>query len=172
MIDMHISESNKNHANHIGKLMMQVYTDAKRLTLSAYSWPAQYIATESGTAFDFNSSNTSIIPENINIQYVNPPGHLNLLTAIVKSWDELQDRIKTSLACSLHIDGSVDRYQIDKIYILLKIVVATGQLETILLGIGQKVEPGAQGLFDAVKKGIIDNVGKEAYEIRVFFLEG
>lgn len=105
LIDMHISESNKSYANHIGKLMMQVYTDAKRLTLSAYSWPARYVATESGTVFDFNSSNTSIIPENINIQYVNPPGHLDLLTAIVKSWDELQDRIKTSLSSHRRIGG-------------------------------------------------------------------
>lgn len=145
--------------------MLQVYTDVKRLTVSAFSWPARYIALESENMFDFNSSGASVIPENINIQYVNPVGHLKLLTTIVKSWDELQNKIKGSLACSLHIDGSVDKSQIDKIYILLEIVTSEGKVETIFLGIVQKVTPGAQGLFDAVIEGIIDNVGIELYHL-------
>lgn len=88
-----------------------------------------------------------------------------MLTTIVKSWDELKDKIETSLACSLHIDGSVDRTQIDKIYILLKIVDPTGNLETVFLGIGQKDTEGARGLFDAVVEGICNNVGVELYQL-------
>lgn len=107
LIDMHISEANKMYANLIGKLMLQVYTDAKRLTVSAHSWPARFIASECGLIFDFNSVRESTVPENINIQYVNPAGHLKLLTTIVNSWDELQSKIQNSLACSIHVDGSV-----------------------------------------------------------------
>lgn len=165
LIDMHISEANKMYANHIGKLMLQVYTDAKRLTVSAHSWPARFIASECGLIFDFNSVRESTVPENINIQYVNPPGHLKLLTTIVNSWDEIQSKIQNSLAFSIHVDGSVDKSQIDKIYILLKIVNTNGHLETLFLGIGEKVARGHQGLFDAVIKGMIDNVGSEVYEM-------
>lgn len=137
LIDMHISEANKQFANHIGSLMLQVYADAKRLTVSAYSWPARYVASESGKGFDFNATDAPIVPENINLQYVNPAGHLNLMTTIVNSSDEIRNEIKNSLACSIHIDGSVDKSQIDKIYILLKTVNPTGKLNTIFLGIGE-----------------------------------
>lgn len=40
VMDVHISNANKALANHIGKLMIQVYTDGKKLTLSGYSWPS------------------------------------------------------------------------------------------------------------------------------------
>lgn len=40
-MDVSISKSNEKQANHIGKLMIQVFTDAKILTLSAWNWPAR-----------------------------------------------------------------------------------------------------------------------------------
>lgn len=85
LMDIHISEANKERANHIGDLMMQVFCDAKKLTLSARSWPSRYVATKSGQKFDFNTT-TSTIPDTINIQYVNPPGHLDLLNVITRSY--------------------------------------------------------------------------------------
>lgn len=42
LMDLHISESNQKFANHIGKLLLQVFVDAKKLTLSAYNWPSRY----------------------------------------------------------------------------------------------------------------------------------
>lgn len=159
LIDTHISEANRKRANHIGKLFLQVYTDAKKLTSSAYSWPARFIGSEVASRFDFNSD-TNTIPSDINIQYVNPSSHLDLLKIIVQSHQkEFKQKIETASAFSIHIDGSVDRTQIDKIYILLKIVTTTCDLETIFIGIGQKMK----GLFEATKKGIIDNFGEEVY---------
>lgn len=165
LIDAHISEANKKLANHIGRLFLEVYTDAKKLTSSAYSWPARYIASEAGKCFDFNS-NAPTIPSDINIQYVSPSSHLDFLNTIVQSHRE-QFKLKIESACaySIHIDGSVDRTQIDKIYVLLKIVNASGELETVFLGIGQKVKRGATGLYEATKRAIIDNLDDEIYAL-------
>lgn len=116
LIDMHISEANRKKANHIGKLLLQVYTDAKILTSSAYSWPSRFVASESGKCFNFNASSFKTIPDNINIQYVTPAGHLSLLTAITRSHNKLIAQVENALAISIHIDGSVDRFQIDIIY--------------------------------------------------------
>lgn len=104
-----------------------------------------------------------LFQKNLNVQYVNPASHLDLLTVIVKSESDLEKKIETSLACSLHIDGSVDRTQIDKIYILLKVVSSCGELETIFLGIGQQKKRGAIGLMDAVKRGIIESLNEDLY---------
>lgn len=163
LMDVHISEANRERANHIGDLLLQVFCDAKKLTLSAYSWPSRYVAAKSGQNFDFNTT-TSTIPATINIQYVSRASHLDLLTVITRSYQtEIKEKLENSLAFAIHIDGSVDRTQIDKIYILLKVVNKMGDLETLFIGIGQQTERGAAGLMAAVKKGIIDNAGEEIY---------
>lgn len=119
LMDAQISEANKKVANHIGKLCLQVYADAKKLTSSAFSWPARYIASEASNRFEFNANNATI-PSYINIQYVNPSSHLDLLTTITQSHrEEFKKKIESARTYSIHIDGSVDRTQIDKIYILL-----------------------------------------------------
>lgn len=165
LLDVHISEANRFRANHIGELLLQVFCDAKKLTLSAYSWPSRYVAAKAGQNFDFNTT-TSTIPATINIQYVTRASHLDLLTVITRSnQTEFKEKIKNSLAFAIHIDGSVDRTQIDKIYILLKVVSKSGDLETLFIGIGQQTERGAAGLMVAVKSGIIENAGEEIYTL-------
>lgn len=149
LLDVHISEANRDRANHIGELFLQVFCDAKKLTLSAYSWPSRYVAAKAGQNFDFNTT-TSTIPNTINIQYVNPWTHLDLLKIIARSYEkQFKEKIENSLSCSIHVDGSVDRTQIDKIYILLKIVNSSGGLETLFIGIGQQTKRGAIGLMES-----------------------
>lgn len=163
LMDVHISEANRERANHIGELLLQVFCDAKKLTLSAFSWPSRYIAAKAGQNFDYNTTKTTI-PATINIQYVHPQSHLHLLDVITRSYHaEFKGKLEDSLACSIHIDGSVDRTQIDKIYILLKTVDRIGDLETIFIGIGQQTNRGAIGLMEAVKNGMIENIGEDLY---------
>lgn len=38
-MDVSITKANKKQADYVGKLLIQTYTDAKRLTLSAWNWP-------------------------------------------------------------------------------------------------------------------------------------
>lgn len=164
-MDFHISNTNKELANHIGKLMLQVYVDAKKLSLSAYSWPSRFVSSEAGHSFDFNSNSASTVPTNINLQYVTPSSHCDLLGTIVHSYsEEIKIKLNNAVASSIRIDGSVDRNQIDKVYILLKILTKEGEAELIFLGIGEHTIRGAKGLLDAVKNGIINNFGEEQYK--------
>ncbi len=52
---------------------------------------------------------------------------------------------------SLRCDGSVDRTQIDKIYVMAKAVSANGTADLFYLGAAEPEERGAKGLFNSVK---------------------
>ena len=49
-----ISAKNKEIADKIGRLILQVYYDAKSLSLSAFSWPSKIVSAELGARFDYN----------------------------------------------------------------------------------------------------------------------
>lgn len=120
-MEIAIAKATKHQIDHIGKLMIPVYLDAKRLNLSANSWPSRYVAAEASNAYNSQNQSESIVPENMNLQYVNTHGHLNLMTAIVESHrTEFLRKINDCLALSLRIDGSVDFTHVDKIYVLGK----------------------------------------------------
>lgn len=138
-----------------------MYVDAKRLTLSANSWPARYVTNEASQKYDYANSAVTI-PHDINLQYVNPPTHSALLSCIVEAEvNTIIDKIKSSNAVSLRIDGSIDRTQIDKIYVMAKIVTSEGKLELIFLGVGEQTKRGAAGLLEAALTAIEDNCGKD-----------
>lgn len=64
-IDFHINEANKHLADHDGKLLLQVYSDGKKLTLSALSWPVRYVAVEFSQNFDINNGKNPTVLSNI-----------------------------------------------------------------------------------------------------------
>lgn len=145
-------------------MIFQVYFDAKRLTLSANSWPGRHVVGEAAHMFDYNAEPT--IPPHINLQYVNPPSHLSLLSCIVDAeLNTINDKIKNCHAMSLRIDGSIDRTQIDKIYVMSKIVNSEGELELLFLGVSEQIIRGAVGLLAASMKAIEDNFNKAVLEI-------
>lgn len=163
-MDLHISKANENKANEIGKMMIHVYTDAKRLNLSAWSWPARYVTAQTAFSFSFNGSqqNQSIIPDGLSLSYVNPPTHLDLLTCIVDAdRNSITEKLRNCLALSLRVDGSVDRTQKDKIYILAKIVSSDGNSELIFLGVGEQKRAKAVGLLETVLSCIEEHFGVE-----------
>ena len=55
-----------------------------------------------------------------------------------------------ALAISLRCDGSVDRTQIDKIYLMAKAILKDGEENNIFLGAGEPKERGAQGVNNAI----------------------
>lgn len=153
-----ISKRNQQQASYVGKLLIQVYTDAKYLTLAAWNWPARYVTNEASNAYQYGETKETV-PKNIKLQNVNPSTHLQLLSCIVESSiDELKHRIENCLAISIRIDGSVDRTQLDKIYVLAKIVNPQGSLELIFLGVHQQDDRGADGLLRAAFQAIENNV--------------
>lgn len=161
-----MNKANKKQANHVGKLLIQIYTDAKRLTLSAWNWPIRYVAAEASHAFSIdkpvNNENQSIIPDNLSLQYITPRSHLELMSCIVESdVNVLKMKIDQSMAMSLRIDGSVDRTQMDKIYVLAKIVTSGGALELVFLGVSEQVERFAAGLLKTALEAIENQFGRE-----------
>ena len=55
-----------------------------------------------------------------------------------------------ALAVSLRCDGSVDRTQLDKIYLLAKLVSPTCVAENVFLGAAEPQTNGAKGVHDAI----------------------
>jgi hypothetical protein len=65
---------------------------------------------------------------------------------------------------SLRCNGSVDRSQIDKIYIILKTVSLKGIEEQYFLGAGQVEQRGVEGILDAIETACINTVGHDVTE--------
>ena len=55
-------------------------------------------------------------------------------------------------APSLMLDGSVDRTQSDKMYVVGKVINPSGDAEQIFLGVAEPQTRGAVGVLDAVKQ--------------------
>lgn len=152
-MDSSINRANKLQVDRVGKLMIQVYIDAKRLNLPP--WPSRYVAGEASFAYDSNNQNKSIVADNINLQYVNAPSHLSLMTAIASSDQKLfHKKIKDCIAMSLRIDGSIDFTHIDKIYVMAKLINMDGKSELFFIGIAEQTQRLATGLMNAVKEAL------------------
>lgn len=101
------------------------------------------------------------------MQYVNPPGHLELMTSITNSYlPDFMKKINECWAVSIRVDGSVDITQLDKIYVMAKVINLDGSSELLILGIAKQIERKAIGLTNATMKGIgtfIDAKQKAAF---------
>lgn len=160
-----ISTANEKLANLIGRYAFTVYNDAKRLTLSAWSWPARAVAQEFGVMYNINEPTKNLSARGqINLQYLNPGSHAEILDCIVHVESTLiAKKINECLALSMRCDGSVDRTNLDKIYVIAKMVNIRGQLETMFIGVGEQKERGAQGLHECFKN-IINAHGENLYQ--------
>ena len=156
-IDSQFICANKELANYVGNCIYTVYNDAKRGTLSAFSWPSRVVARNIGSKFDINSEFTNYEP--IDHRYVNPIGHNGFLNAIVSSEKEkLKDVLQNSLALSLRFDGSVDRNQIDNEHVLAKTINKKGEENLYFLGFEEPEERGAEGALKAIKNAVEKSV--------------
>lgn len=154
-MEIAISKANKSQIDNIGRLMIPVFLDGKRLNLPPHTWPSRQVAAEASYAYDSSNQSKSIIPENINLQYVNKPGHLELTTSIVQSYREtILRKINECVTISLRIDGSIDFTHVDKIYVMGKLINKDGSSELVFFGIGEQTERYATGLMAAVKEAL------------------
>lgn len=164
-LDKLIMGSNAKLANEVGKLAISIYVDAKKLSLSAYSWPARQVAFRMAECFDFNNpSKNEAALKKISLHRLNPIFHREMLTCIVGAESGLLERtIEDCVALSLRIDGSVDRTCLDKIYIIAKVVNQRGEVDSIFLGVGVQKERKAEGLL-AIVMETINLHGHNLYE--------
>lgn len=147
---------NEKLANKVGSYAVTIYNDAKRLTLSAFSWPSRQVCFAIGSAFNINDPNQNAGDvQKLDLQYLTPKFHSEILECIVAVESNfIQQKINNCLALSLRVDGSVDRTNIDKIYVLAKIINEAGEPESIFIGVGQQTKRKAEGLHLAVKDTI------------------
>jgi hypothetical protein len=161
-----IIKANEVLASTIGSLMIHVYNDAKKLTLSSFSYPSRIVAARIANAFKINDA--SGLLQNVgskDMQYLTPKAHRELLACIVESdRTRMADTIyKDSLALSLRCDGSVDRTQMDKIFVIAKIVTTTGEERLTFLGASEPQVRGAEGVWNSVVELCSKTLGKNNY---------
>ena len=130
-----------------------VFNDAKRGTLSAWSWPSREVANLFGAEFKNEDIADNPVISNESLQYLVPQMHAELLECIVAADKQsVKDKVLKSLAVSIRADGSVDRTQIDNVHVMARIVTADGDTENVFLGFAEPETRGATGYTDAIKK--------------------
>lgn len=135
-----VSTLNAEKSNTISRYIMAIYTDAKILTSSAFSWPARTFTSEYARKYNINDPHGNQEAMNqTNLQYINPVSYSEFLECIVEAdRNVVAQKLEACLAMSLRVDGSIDRTNIDKIYMLAQIINAVGDSETLFLGIGER----------------------------------
>ena len=69
------------------------------------------------------------------MSYITPAQHADLMSYIVKTdKPNLRSKLENSLAVSLSVDGSVDRFQLDNKHVTCKIMTDDGKQESLFLG--------------------------------------
>lgn len=165
-----ISSANLDLANKIGGLMIHTYTSSKRLTMSALTFATRVITGKVAENFSYNkpaenNDGKMFSPSEFDLQYTNPSAFRDFLQCIVETdRDNFATKFKSSLAASLRCDGSVDRTQIDKIYVMAKLIPETADDTLVFLGIAEPEERGAQGLLGAVKQACDTALGTKFHK--------
>ena len=136
-------------------LMINVFNNAKKLTLSAWSWPSREVANMISGAVDVTQDFEKFYPSNSKLQYVTPTQHNNFLSCIVLAdKTRVKAKIESSLALSLRCDSSVDRRSIDNCHVLAKIINQDGKPELLFLGLDEPKARGMPGYVQAVKDAV------------------
>jgi hypothetical protein len=136
-------------------LMINVFNNAKKLTLSAWSWPSREVANMISGAVDVTQDFEKFYPSNSKLQYVTPTQHNNFLSCIVLAdKTRVKAKIESSLALSLRCDSSVDRRRIDNCHVLAKIINQDGKPELLFLGLDEPKARGMPGYVQAVKDAV------------------
>ena len=153
-MDNALTIANKNELRYVGKLMHTIYNDAKRGTLSAYSWPSRHAAYKISEKFQMDSFRP-FSPNEIDLRYINPVYYNELLTSIVDSYKPIMHaEIDEALAVSLRFDGSIDRMQLDNEHVMAHIVEKNGNDKLIFLGFSEPPERGARGSLMAIQAAV------------------
>ncbi|XP_025190261.1 uncharacterized protein LOC112590884 isoform X2 [Melanaphis sacchari] len=163
-IGLAVSKANNDLASKIGSCMIHVYNDAKKLTLSGYSFPGRVVVSRYASNFQMNSNEFEM--NNTDLQYLSPNGHRNFLECIANTDKSrvIDTILNTTLAISLRCDGSVDRMQVDKIYVLVKIINNDGSAELLFLGADEPKERGVKGMIRAIEDGCDKLFGEGSFK--------
>jgi hypothetical protein len=133
--------------------MMQVYNDAKKPTLSVHSFPNRVVIADIAHALHMCDEKLITVGPN-DLQYLTHKSHRELLECKVSSYRQhvAQELLYDTLALSVRKDRSVDRTQIDKIFVMAKIIINTDDEKQYFLDAAELEERGVKGLCYAVSE--------------------
>jgi hypothetical protein len=144
------SHANIKLATETGRKMIEIYGDVKKGS-TGWSWPSRHVAHLVADAYNPNEPHGSYCPPTGSLAYVNPGTYTDFLLNIVDAeMPKLQARIRSCLAVSLRVDGSVDRTQLDNKHCMLKLVDKNGHEDTVFLGFAEPQERATAGYVKAV----------------------
>ena len=136
----------------VSAYMLDVYNDAQRRTLSAWSWPSRVLTRLKADEVKIDNF-SSFVPSSNQIQYLNPVQHREFLACIaIVGQKQVKREITEALAVSLRVDGSVDRQQIDSKHVCAQIVTTEGHLISRFLGFSEPVERGITGYVQCIQE--------------------
>lgn len=144
----YIYKENEALANRIGGFMVEIYNNAKRGSVAAFSWPSIHIAQSIGAEFKMNEEHKNYTPEPSSFQYLTPLQHADLMGYIVKAdMPNLRKRINSSLPRSLSVDGSVDKFQTDNKHVMCKKTTQLAQKRTFFLDLMRQLKEAPRDTF-------------------------
>lgn len=133
--------------------MIECFNDAKRVTLSGWSWPARHIASNMAQHFEKNGNVPSSKVFEHDFTYLTPESHATFIDAIVKSdLEVVTSSLRKSLAVSLRVDGSVDRTHTHKIYVMAHMLNQDLTTKTLFMGFGVPQTDGAEGYYKCLQQ--------------------
>lgn len=154
-MDKMILTQNQKLSKKISGLLCTVYNDDKRGTSSAWSWPSNEVAHLKRNSLNIFNEFVPFIPNEGELQYITPINHRKFLKVFVEAdRPNLTNKLKSCIAVSLRVDGSVDHNQNDNIHVLVKVVTNEGNPELIFLSFEESMSRGVRGYYDAVKKTV------------------
>ncbi|KAJ6639754.1 hypothetical protein Bhyg_12501, partial [Pseudolycoriella hygida] len=166
-MEFSIRKANQQQLIYIGSLMIEVFFDAKYLSLTGYSWPARHVVTTASHEYNPTHPSSRTVADNINLQYVNPHGHDEIMMTIVKAHrEDFTDKLEKAWAISIRVDGSIDFTHRDKIYVMAKIIDLHGNPELLLIGIAEQTQRKSIGLKNAVLDAIKTNIDDPHWLLR------
>ena len=66
-------------------MILHVYNDAKKGTLSAWSFPSRWVASMIGDRIELNEKYERFLPTKTDLPYINPYWHRDLLSTIAEA---------------------------------------------------------------------------------------
>ncbi|XP_068217241.1 uncharacterized protein [Palaemon carinicauda] len=161
--EKHVLNKDNEVVGKVGRVMKQVYYEAKELTIDLRSTPGEITLNHTS---ELNLTRTQFSLKSLEtfaLQKGDALDHQKYLQCIVDS-DEKQsisDNISEALAVSLHCSGSVDKMGIDKFYVRAKVVTKSAEVKVYFLGVGEPLERNAISLLKALESACSKTVGSD-----------
>ena len=173
-LGLSISEGNWELAATAARHMITVYNDTMRGNSSAHSWPSRAVASVSSESINLASDFKACEPKSCELSYVNPTNHSQFLDYIVRAdAQNICDLLTSAIAVSLRVDESVDKQQVDNVFMMAKIVSGDGSDRLVFLGFAEPDECKAIDMMSLFEGASIDwltvHHGRSCYMSKPFF---